>query len=175
MRFSAEMGKKQVKAALEHGNSEKTEGGRVSMKNKFAFLISLVVCAALCACSSNQRPASVYLIPEGYEGWVQIAFGQKSEPEIPIEDSKAIFTLDKDGKLRTSTPEPSYGAASDEFYYVDEDGERTEIDPNQQIHFQTIGSKSTASGESRSGGTVVIDFFVGDKDRVDEYPRPKIP
>ncbi|OWR33043.1 hypothetical protein CDO73_00610 [Saccharibacillus sp. O23] len=145
------------------------------MKNKFGLLISLVVCAVLCACSSNQRPTSVYLIPEGYEGWVQIAFGQKSEPEIPVEDSKEIFTLNEDGKLMTSTPEPSYGAASDEFYYVDGEGKRTEIDPNQRIHFQTIGSKNTESGESRSGGTVVIDFFVGDKDRVDEYPKPPIP
>lgn len=145
------------------------------MKNKSVFLMSLLICATLCACSSNQRPASVYLIPEGYEGWVQIAFGQPSEPEIPIEDSKEIFTLNEDGKLSTSTPEPSYGAASDEFYYVDEAGKRTEIDSNQRIHFQTIGSKSTESGKSRSGGTVVIDFFVGDQDRVAEYTKPPIP
>uniref|UniRef100_UPI001C130D6C DUF6843 domain-containing protein n=1 Tax=Saccharibacillus qingshengii TaxID=1763540 RepID=UPI001C130D6C len=149
--------------------------GEITMQRKMLILISVCLLIVVSACDSGKRPASVYLIPEGYQGWVQIAFGQKGAPEVTVKDSKEIFEIGDDGKLKISTVEPSYGIASDEFYYINTDGKRTQIDKNKSIHFQTIGSRGVDGEGERLYDTVVIEFFVGERDQVDKYTRPQIP
>ncbi|QDH20382.1 DUF6843 domain-containing protein [Saccharibacillus brassicae] len=127
---------------------------------------------------SERRPASVYLIPEGYEGWVLIDFDQAGAPEIPLEDGKGIFKIGSDGTLDTSTPEPARGKAEDEYYWVDGQGNRSAIeDITEVIQDPSIGTRSNgkgAEGHPLPGKKLVEQFFVGSLERMEHYPNPAL-
>jgi len=74
------------------------------------------------------REPVVFLIPQGYTGQVEIHYGVPGAGTVlPEEEGKIIVNIPKDGVLKT-TSDPEYGFASDEYYYVDEQGNRTKLD-----------------------------------------------
>ncbi|NGZ76899.1 DUF6843 domain-containing protein [Saccharibacillus alkalitolerans] len=147
------------------------------MKKIPCLLLGLLSLLALAGCTDT-RPSSVYLLPEGYEGWVLIDFAQEGAPEIPVEDGKQVFRIGSDGKLDTSTPEPSYGTAEDEYYFVDEEGNRRRIENMLDvIQDPSIGTRPNGRDENGNplpGKKTVEQFFVGPLEKMDDYPNPAL-
>ena len=88
-------------------------------------VLATVVCAIVVfGCESKSL---TYLVPDGYEGAVIVAYGDPSaEPAIRDENGGEIYTVPPTGVLRLSTPQPP-GVHHLRYFYVGRDGQRTAI------------------------------------------------
>ena len=101
------------------------------MKKAFRIAIILSVVFVLLIVlfyRASSRHALIYILPDQYHGWVQIAYGVKGRPPLPMEHGAYILTFTDTKRIETSTP-IEYGYARDEHYYFRE-GKRIEIDEN---------------------------------------------
>jgi DNA-binding PadR family transcriptional regulator len=107
----------------------------------------------------SSHPASCFLIPEGYVGWVKVEFGVPGAPPLPMEGGTYVVRFSPSGFLKTSTPEQSSGGR-DSYYYYSDSGTRALADRTSgagsliwgQFHSQAFGS---------SGQHTYEQFFVG--------------
>lgn len=95
------------------------------MKTKFFMIFFALL--TLSGCTFNDKTNDIYLIPEGYEGYVYAFYNVKGAPEIKEEGGYQIHDINEDGYFATSTPDMDYGRVTDKYYYVDKNGQRTEI------------------------------------------------
>jgi len=150
---------------------------RDSTRQRTGFILlaalSLITIIILIMIFTNSRRASVYLIPENYNGWVQIIYNQQSYPPIDTSLTKATFPIGSDGVLRTSTPEVSEGIAEDQYYWVNAQGERAPIDTQKLIHGKSVRSSGT-DGTEQDSETVAEEFFVGTEDAYKQTPAPSL-
>lgn len=94
-------------------------------------------------------------------GWVQIIYNQEGLNAIEKDNGKNIFTIPESGVLKTSTSDAEYGAASDEFYYYDEQIKQQKLDVEKMIHGQNIGKGESADSTGKTIEPTVQSFFVG--------------
>ena len=73
-------------------------------------------------CDHGRRP-EVVSIPSGYVGWVRINYGVNGEPPLQVQRRAYQIVVPQSGRIATSSPMTS-GLAHDEYYYVDERGQR---------------------------------------------------
>ncbi|WP_050183524.1 DUF6843 domain-containing protein [Domibacillus robiginosus] len=95
---------------------------------KIRFLVIPFTLLALAGCTFNDATNDIYLIPEGYEGYVYAFYHVKGAPEIKKEGDYEIHDINEDGYFATSAPDMDYGRVTDKYYYVDKNGQRTSID-----------------------------------------------
>lgn len=103
-----------------------------------------------------ERTPSLFLIPKGYVGQVEVKYGQSDYPAIPKENGYLVHKIPQNGVLLTSTKGPEEGQAQDKFHYIDSKGNKTEIDPEKQISAETIGQKDNEPS--------ILSFIVGTKE-----------
>jgi hypothetical protein len=72
---------------------------------------------------NSTRPASRFLVPEGYTGWIRVEFEVQGAPSLPMEGGEYVLKIPSDGVLRTSSAE-QYGWARDHYYYYSAQGTR---------------------------------------------------
>lgn len=122
------------------------------------------------ALRGSSRPASRFLIPEGYIGWVKVEFGVSGAPPLPVEGGKCVVRFSPSGFLKTSTPEQSMGGR-DSYYYYSDSGTHALADRTSgaasliwgQFHSQAFGS---------SGKHTYEQFFVGTEQQFKEQVNP---
>ncbi len=107
-------------------------------------------------CCGVQRHPTLYVIEEGYTGWVHVTYDQSNSAPLPVENGFNVAAVSFRGVLSTSSRMyPSWD--KDEFTFRAPDGHRTKI--------ATTGSARLIWGEdkssSRDGDTEM--FFVGDE------------
>lgn len=93
------------------------------------YLLSLILlCNLLCVSCFSLLGAqeSKVLIPKGYEGPVFIIFDQENGVQPGLEDNVHVYKILPDGILKT-TVKVNYQFEKHEFFYVDDNGNRTEI------------------------------------------------
>lgn len=95
----------------------------VQMIKKIAYFILLLLTITSCA---QEAEDTIRLIPEGYKGAVLIIFNQKDGIPKEYENGKRIYRIPENGVLKTQF-EPNYGVQNHQFFYVDKEGDRTEI------------------------------------------------
>jgi hypothetical protein len=122
----------------------------------FALLTGLAVWLTGSARNST-RPASRFLVPEGYTGWIRIEFEVQGAPPLPMEGGEYILKIPPDRVLRTSSAE-QYGWAGDRYYYYSAQGMRPLPDSGSAalIWGKINGEESGASGKRK-----YEEFFVG--------------
>ncbi len=82
--------------------------------------IMLVIAAlslVLTQASARDRPHYLFVLPEGYVGWVQIIFNDPQAPPLPTWKEKVIVEVPESGIIRTSAFRVHSSLAPDEFYY----------------------------------------------------------
>lgn len=121
-----------------------------------ALLTGLALWLSVSARNST-RPASRFLIPEGYIGWVRIEFGVQGAPPLPMEGGEYILKIPPDGVLRTSSAE-QYGWARDHYYYYSAQGAHPLPDSGSAA---LIWGKINAEGSGASGKRKYEELFVG--------------
>ncbi|RPK03114.1 DUF6843 domain-containing protein [Priestia endophytica] len=94
------------------------------MKKRFLTLSFTLFTLLGCA---SEETNDIYLIPEGYEGYIYAFYNVKGAPEVEKEGDYEVHNINNQGYFVTSTPDMDYGTVTDKYYYVDEDGNRTKI------------------------------------------------
>lgn len=97
-------------------------------------------------CSERAEP-EVHLIPEGFTGPVVIIFGDSSAAPVRYEGESRVYDIPESGVLRTSSDVNEGVRLESEYFYVDEDGDRTAI--------------SQAYGSQQPDGVAIYDRTTG--------------
>lgn len=105
------------------------------MKRKLSILSMMMLTLAGC----NKTTDDIYLIPEGYEGYIYVFFNVKGAPPLTQEGKFDVYPINEEGYFATSTPDMDYGTVTDKYYYVNKRGEKTKI-PTDCVHGISNGS-----------------------------------
>lgn len=113
---------------------------------KHLIIISLII-GFMTGCTSkyNRGTYDLYLIPEGYEGIIRVTYNIQDALPLEREGKYDIIPVRTDGQYETSNPMYDYGTVIDQYYYVDQDGRRTEINP-LCIHSRGTGGSTSSDG-----------------------------
>lgn len=115
-------------------------------------------------CENPQRPPFIFEIPAGYKGWVSVEFFQPDCPQMPTEGEKIVVKIPANGRLCTGTP-LGFGAAADEYYYVDAAGNRT--DARADVRQEHVAMEGAAPRY------IFERFFVGTEAELKRSPEPR--
>lgn len=96
----------------------------------------------LLAGCGNEETNAIYLIPEDYTGYAIAVYNVKGAPPLTYEGDFAVHQMNEDGFFATSQPDMQYGTVTDQYFYVDQAGNRTSIDPTCIHTFGTGGFQS---------------------------------
>ena len=77
---------------------------------------------------TNSATNDMYLIPEGYEGYILAVYNVKGAPPLTYENDFAVHAINEMGYFVTSHHDLDYGTVTDEYYYMDSEGNRTKVD-----------------------------------------------
>jgi hypothetical protein len=110
---------------------------------------------------NSTRPASRFLIPEGYTGWIRIEFEVPEAPPLPMESGQYILKVPPDGILRTSSGQ-QYGWAKDHYYYYS--AQATRPLPNSGSA-ALIWGRINGEGSGAAGKQKYEELFVGTEDQ----------
>lgn len=80
------------------------------------FLITGLAAILLASCGET-RSRSIFEIPEGYKGWVEVRFGRAECPTVLEGAAGRVFRIPRSGVLCTSSLRDT-GVARDEYFYV---------------------------------------------------------
>ncbi|QHS21946.1 hypothetical protein GWK91_02860 [Virgibacillus sp. MSP4-1] len=112
----------------------------------------------------------VYLIPDGYEGCIGIFYDFKNQEPLQIENNTITYQVPDDGIIKTSSPENIGWAYEDhsgfrqvDYYYVDNQGNRKQLNHEKYIHY---GGNASTSRTLPDGTHINLSFshlYVGKK------------
>jgi hypothetical protein len=89
---------------------------RFAVKSRIILVIA-VLSLAVSQASARERPRYLFVLPEGYVGWVQIIFNDPQAPPLRTRKEKVIVEVPESGIVRTSALRVHSSLAPDEFYY----------------------------------------------------------
>jgi hypothetical protein len=115
-------------------------------------IMVIAVVTAGCASKYNRGTYDQYLIPDRYEGIVKVIYNVKDAPPLQREGKYDVIPVGEDGTYRTSNPMYDYGTVIDQYYYVNDKGERTAIDP-ACVHVR--GTGGTQNGQENTHYTEI--------------------
>lgn len=99
------------------------------LSNEIRLLILLMLTSVLLAgCLKKEETNAIYLIPEGQTGYALAVYNVKGAPPLTYENGFSVHTVNANGYFATSEPDMNYGTVTDQYYWVDENGNRTPID-----------------------------------------------
>jgi len=84
-------------------------------------VIAVAAVAAIGTLGTNKQKNHIYVMPDGYTGWIQVVYNQQNYAALPKEGQAFLHTIPPDGVLMTSSPATSGGMT---FYYADESGKQ---------------------------------------------------
>lgn len=93
-----------------------------------------------------QRTPDLFLIPQGYVGWVLIEYDVQGAPPLPQLGSYRVYSVPRDGLLRTSSG-LQRGWARDLYTFVDAQGKRTELAQTRWGKGGLVWGGSVSSGK----------------------------
>lgn len=93
------------------------------MIRKIIYNLILLITVTSCG---QEAEDTIRLIPDGYKGTVLIIFNQEDGEPKEYEDGKRLYRIPENGVLKTQF-KPNYGTQKHQFFYVDNNNNRTEI------------------------------------------------
>ena len=113
-------------------------------------------------------PASKFLVPEGYVGWLRVEYDVECSAPIPVQDGARVFRFTSAGVLETSSPMPENTAERQYFYYAADGSER-----NLAADYRSgNGMIWQERPGSRGGKMSMFVFFVGTQKQSKDRPLP---
>lgn len=106
--------------------------------------------------SSGHVTPCVYLIPQGFSGWVTLELAVAGAAPLPREAGARLIAVPPDGTLRTASPQ-EIGIIDHEFWFVDAEGTRTPIDEPESRY-----DADPNAAWRRHDRPVVLGFHTGD-------------
>ncbi|WP_408009688.1 DUF6843 domain-containing protein [Pseudalkalibacillus sp. A8] len=116
-------------------------------------------------------PLARYEIPEGHSGWVYVFYEMEDEPKLEEDGNYRVINLNKEGFTKTSTVYKGSAISENEYFYVDEKGEKTKI-PESQIPFGSVSGFSEFYGAKEVHYEAIEMFFIGTKEEYEKSEEP---
>jgi hypothetical protein len=123
--------------------------GRLSLVPKriiTIFIVGILTSITVFLLNKGNETDDLYLIPQGYEGYVFVFYNIAGAPKVETEDGFEVHKINNNGYFVTSTPDMDYGTVTDQYFYVDEEGKRSPISEKCISLFGT-GGYSTSENE----------------------------
>jgi len=106
------------------------------------FLSSIALLATAQSSFGRSKPHYIFLLPDGYIGWVQVISQAPDSARPVVEKGNLLVDLDESGIFRTPTLHTMFVGAHDEFFYrqPDSKGGVTRVPvPPEYVCLQTSG------------------------------------
>jgi len=116
------------------------------MRLLLAFLIILATVSA----SAQRSPHYVFVLPDGYTGWIQVIFNSPGSAPLKLERNNTILEIDNSGIFRLPIMEHIFAGSHDEFFYetISPNGKKTRIAvPSNFVCAQSSGLDNCYNGE----------------------------
>jgi hypothetical protein len=81
------------------------------------WVLAVLILLASVDAHARKLPHYVFILPDGYTGWVQIIFQSPGEPGPPETLDKITITLDDSGVYKTGMHHAYFVGSHDEFFY----------------------------------------------------------
>ncbi|WP_110114729.1 hypothetical protein [Bacillus sp. CGMCC 1.16541] len=122
------------------------------------YLLLIMVFISIIGCSKSDETArpSIYLIPDGYKGWVMVEYDKDEGKPTETEGNYTVFSINDQGRAKTKTLLTHEGWATNKYYYVTQSGERKKLKAGEMIH-------GASEGNENKNYTIEF-FFVGTED-----------
>ncbi len=121
--------------------------------------VAIVAFLATIECRA-ESPHYVFVLPDGYVGWIQVIFDSPGAAKIVPKRGRFVLRVDKSGVLRTSSTEYVFAGSHDEFFYSRLDARGKEVlsaVPSNRYCGEESGIDSCYGAD----GTVSDGFTVG--------------
>lgn len=128
----------------------RTKKRPIPMSIKIIFIaisVMLLNISALIYQEERKTTDGIYLILEGYKGVIYAFYNVKDAPKIERENGYNIHQINDQGYFVTSTPDMNYGTVTDQYFYVNDQGNRTEIAEECVQSYGTLGYSTTVHDE----------------------------
>jgi hypothetical protein len=110
------------------------------------------------AAAKHSLPHYVFVLPDGYVGWIQVIFSSPQASEPPLLKNGLILRIDNSGVFKTSMYESVFAGSHDEFFYskLDAQGKETLTSvPTNYACTEFSGSDTCYDSDSISDGFTV--------------------
>ncbi|MCD5322190.1 MULTISPECIES: DUF6843 domain-containing protein [Pontibacillus] len=122
----------------------------------------------------NHHPSDeVYVLPEEFEGCVGIFYNFENEKSLTEEGNIITYNIPKDGIVKTSSPndfgwgyEDRSGLRNVTYYYVDDRGDRKEVNEENMIHNKGMAMVETTLPNGNDKSVTFTHFYVGEEDQI---------
>ncbi|KUP06641.1 hypothetical protein Q73_10815 [Bacillus coahuilensis m2-6] len=133
----------------------------------------ILILSIVSGCASTGKTNHTYLLPNGYEGSFTVLFNIPGAPRLQTEGDSSIIPFETTkiealqqtdygtyayavtSRVKPYDPEADYYEDTNQFYYVNESGERKPIDP-YCTHADSYGSWTGSSGKKYSFITLQV-------------------
>ncbi|NGY81612.1 hypothetical protein F6Y03_06370 [Bacillus megaterium] len=109
---------------------------------RWLILCLLIVIAAGCGRPDETSQPSIFLIPEGYKGWVMVEYDKDNGNPSKTEGDYTVFKVNDQGVGKTKTLLSGGGWARNKYFYVNKNGERKQFHLLKMIHLTTQVNKN---------------------------------
>lgn len=126
-----------------------------------ASTVAIIVFLAALPCKA-ESPHYVFVLPEGYVGWIQVIFSSPEAPKIVPKHGRFVLRIDESGVLKTSSLGQvfAFPDSHDDFFYSRLDAKGKEVlSPVPSNYY--CGKESGIDSCYGGGGTVSDGFTVG--------------
>jgi uncharacterized protein DUF6843 len=122
------------------------------------FTITIAIISVL-PCSAA-LPHYVFVLPDGYVGWIQVIFDSPDSPRLVLRHGRVVLRIDKSGVFKTSTLGHIFAGSHDEFFYSRPNAKGKEVlSPVPSNYY--CGKESGIDSCYGSDGTKSDGFTVG--------------
>jgi hypothetical protein len=121
--------------------------------------VAILAFLATIGCSAK-LPHYVFVLPDGYVGWVQVIFDSPGAPEIVPTHGRFVLRVDRSGVLKTSMIATVFAGSHDEFFYSRRDVKGKEVLSAVPTNYY-CGQESGIDSCYGSDGTKSDGFTVG--------------
>lgn len=153
------------------------------MSRRTAIILAVTLAAVIAAMAigavalvRSARTPTVHLVPDGYVGWVEAAYGVAGAPPLPVEAGKRILRYDERGRLETSSVYEEGWGLDSYFYMAGETRRPLRQRPpgfeGEVWHVYTGRTRVVRSEGETIGREVRTGFFVGTEEQLRANPRP---
>ena len=106
-----------------------------------------LLCVGLGASPVRKHPRYIFILPDGYVGWVQVIFGDPSANPLPMQDGGYVIDVPESGICRSSDfrVQDFSPKAANEFYY------RSLVPRTTAEKLQSIPAEYILRGVSQGG------------------------
>jgi hypothetical protein len=98
-------------------------------KIRIKLLLATFMLLATVSASASKLPHYIFILPDGYRGWIQVIFDSPGSAPLKLEHDNAVLEIDDSGVFRLPIIGHVFVGSHDEFFYehIDANGKKSRV------------------------------------------------